>query len=48
MSDIIVVLKKIYFESPLRYNVVGCFVNEIVKLESKMDFYIKRFKKILL
>ena len=39
------VLKSEYYKSPLDYNNVDWFVNEIIKLENKMAFYFKNFKK---
>ena len=39
------VLKSGYHKSPLNYNNVDWFVNEIIKLENKMAFYFKNTKK---
>ena len=37
--------KKDYYKSPLGYDNVDWFVNEVKKLEDKMASYIKNFKK---
>ena len=34
-----------YFNSPLRYDIVDCFVDEVIKLETKMAFHYKKTKK---
>ena len=39
------VLKSGYYESPLGYDNVDWFVNEVIKLENKMNFYFKNTKK---
>ena len=39
------VLQGGYYESPSGYNNVDWFVDEIVKLESKMDFFFKNTEK---
>ena len=39
------VLKSEYYNSPLGYNNVDWSVNEVIKLENKMVFYLKNFKK---
>ena len=39
------VLKSDYYKSPLGYNNVDWFVNEVVKIEKKMAFYFKNTKK---
>ena len=39
------VLKSGYYESPLGYNKVDWFVNEVIKLENQMAFYFKNTKK---
>ena len=39
------VLKSEYYKSPLGYNNVDWFINEIMKLENKMAFYFKNTKK---
>ena len=38
------VLKSSYHKSPLGYNNVDWFVNEVIKLENKMAFYFKNTK----
>ena len=44
-SELEDVLKIGYHKSPLRYNNVDWFVNEVKKLENKMAFYFKSTKK---
>ena len=44
MNDI---LNSGYYKSPLGYDNVDWFVNEVVKLENKMAFYFKNIKKYL-
>ena len=39
------VLKSEYYKSPLGYNNVDWFVDEVIKLENKMAFYFKNTKK---
>ena len=39
------VLKSGYFESPLGYDNVDWFVNEVKKLQKKMAFYFQIYKK---
>ena len=39
------VLESGYYESPLGYNNVDWFVNEIIKLENQMAFYCKNTMK---
>ena len=39
------VLKSGYHESPLGYNNVDWFVDEVITLENKMAFYFKNTKK---
>ena len=39
------VLKSEYYKSPLGYNNVHWFVNEVKKLKNKMVFYFKNTKK---
>ena len=39
------VLKNEYHKSPLGYNIVDWFVNEVIKLEIKMTFYLKNTNK---
>ena len=36
------ILKSEYYKSPLSYNNVDWFVNEVIKLENKMTFYFKK------
>ena len=38
-------LKSGFYESPLAYNNVDCFVNEIIKTENKMAFYFEKTGK---
>ena len=45
ISELEDVLKSGYYESPLGYNNVDWFVNEVLKLENKMAFYFKNTKK---
>ena len=44
-SELEDVLKSDYYTSPLVYNNVDWFVNEVVNLENKMAFYFKKTKK---
>ena len=44
-SELDDVLKSGYHQSPLGYNNVDWFVNEVIKLEDKMAFYFKNRKK---
>ena len=44
-SELEDVLKSSYHISPLGYNNVDWFVNEVIKLENKMAFYFKNTKK---
>ena len=39
------ILKSDYYKSPLRYDNVVWFVNEVKKIENKMVFYFKNIKK---
>ena len=39
------VLENGYYESPLGYDNVDWFVNEVIKLGNKMAFYFKRTRK---
>ena len=39
------VLESGYYESPLGYNNVVWFVNEVIKLENKMVFYFRNTKE---
>ena len=45
ISELEDVLESSYYESPLSYDNVDCFVKEIIKLENKMAFYFKNTKK---
>ena len=45
ISELEDVLESGYYESPLGYNNVDWFVNEIIKLENKMAFYFKNTLK---
>ena len=45
ISELEDALKSDYYKSPLRYNNVDWFVDEVIKLESKMAFYFKNTKK---
>ena len=38
-------LKSGYYKSPLGYDYVDWFVNEVIKLENKLSFYFKNTKK---
>ena len=42
------VLKSGYHKSPLGYDIVDWFVDEIIKLENKMNFYLKNTKKYII
>ena len=44
-SDLEDILKSGYYESPLGYKNVDCFVKEVIKLENKTAFYSKNNKK---
>ena len=46
ISELDDVLKSGYYKSPLGYNNVDWFVDEVVKLENKLAFYFKNTKKI--
>ena len=39
------VLESGYYESPLGYDNVDCFVNEVIKIENKLNSYFKNTKK---
>ena len=39
------VLKSEYYKSPLRYNNVDLFMDEVIKSENKMAFYFKNTNK---
>ena len=45
ISELEDVLKSEYYKSPLGYNNVDWFVDEVIKLETKMAFYFKNTKK---
>ena len=45
ISELEDVLKSDYYKSPLGYNNVEWFVNEVIKLENKMAFFFKNTKK---
>ena len=45
VSELDDVLKSGYHNSPLRYNNVDWFVDEVIKLDNKMAFYFKNTKK---
>ena len=45
VSELEDVLKSDYYKSPLGYNNVYWFVNEVIKIENKMAFYFKNTKK---
>ena len=47
VSDLNNILQSGYYHSFLDYNNLDWFVNEIIKLENKMNFYFKKLKKIL-
>ena len=44
-SDLEGILKSRYHKSPLAYNNVDCFVNEVIKLENERAFYFQSTKK---
>ena len=45
VSELNDILKSGYYKSPLGYDNVDWFVNELVKLENKMAFYFKNINK---
>ena len=45
MSELEDVLKSDYYKSPLGYNNVDWFVDEVIKLENKLTFYFKNTNK---
>ena len=45
ISEVEDVLKSGYYESPLGYDNVDWFVNEVIKLENKMAFFFKNTRK---
>ena len=48
MSELIGVLQRGYHESPLGYDNLGWFVDEVLKLENIMAFYFKNTNKDIL
>ena len=44
-SELEDVLKSSYYKSPLGYNNVDCFADQVMKLENKMAFFFKNTKK---
>ena len=44
-SELNDLLKSTYYKSPLGYNNVDWFVDEVLKLENKMNFYFKNTNK---
>ena len=48
VSELEDILKSGYYKSPLGYENVKWFVDEIVKLENRMNFGLRILKKILL
>ena len=47
-SELEGILKRGYHKSPLGYNNVDWFVDEVIKLENKMTFYFKKTKKVII
>ena len=45
VSELEDALKSDFYKSPLGYNNVDWFVDEVIKLENKMAFYFKNTKK---
>ena len=45
ISELEIVLKSEYYESPLGYYNLDWFVNEFIKLENKMAFYVRNTKE---
>ena len=45
ISELKDVLRSGYYKSPLGYQNVDWFVNEVIKLENKMAFYFENTKK---
>ena len=45
ISELEVVLESGYYESPLAYDIVDWFVNEVLKLENKKSFYFRNTKE---
>ena len=48
VSELEDVLKRGFYKSPLGYDNVDWFVNEVIKLENKMAFYFKITKKYII
>ena len=48
VSELEDVLKSGYYKSPLSYDNVDWFVNEVIKLENKMAFYFKNTNKVII
>ena len=48
VSEVEDVLKSEYYKSPLGYDNVDWFVDEVIKLETKMAFYFKNTNDIIL
>ena len=48
MSELEDVLEKSFYETLLRYNIGDWYVNDVIKFENKMTFYLKLLRKILL
>ena len=48
ISELEDILGSGYYESPSGYNNVDWYVNEVIKLENKMAFFLKTLKKISL
>ena len=46
ISELEDVLESGYYESPLGYNNVDWYVNQVIKLENKMAFFFENTKKI--
>ena len=44
-SELEDVLQSGYYKSPLAYDSIDWFVNEVIKLENKLSFYFKKNKK---
>ena len=45
ISELEDVLKSEYYKSPLGYDIVDWFINEVIKLENNMAFYFKNTNK---
>ena len=48
VSELDIILESGYYESPLGYNIVDWFVEEVIKLEKKIFFYFENTNKNLL